>query len=157
MWCGVDYETIIRKARSVDRPTHLIWDGGNNDLPFYKPDLHIVIADPLRAGHEVSYYPGGTNLRMADIVIINKISSAKKKDIDYRPKFDDLKSSGAYEEVADLVLLMHRESVYHNETPYRDVVEINVAKQRNGPTGTVFFNWEPSTLRLVERFAEMEI
>jgi predicted GTPase len=80
VYAGVDYEKILRSAEA--EADVIIWDGGNNDLPFYKPDLHIVIADPLRAGHEVSYYPGGTNLRMADIVIINKISSANKNDID---------------------------------------------------------------------------
>jgi predicted GTPase len=80
VYAGVDYEKILHQAES--EADIIIWDGGNNDLPFYKPDLHIVIADPLRPGHEVSYYPGGTNLRMADIVIINKISTAKKKDIE---------------------------------------------------------------------------
>jgi predicted GTPase len=80
VYAGVDYEKILRNAEK--EADIVIWDGGNNDLPFYKPDLHIVIADPLRAGHEVSYYPGGTNLRMADVIIVNKISSAKKKDIE---------------------------------------------------------------------------
>lgn len=80
VYAGVDYGKILKKAEA--EADIMIWDGGNNDLPFYKPDLHIVIADPLRAGHEISYYPGGTNLRMADIVIINKISSAKKSDIE---------------------------------------------------------------------------
>jgi predicted GTPase len=79
------HETTIEEREEYQAESEadiIIWDGGNNDLPFYKPDLHIVIADPLRPGHEVSYYPGGTNLRMADIVIINKISTAKKKDIE---------------------------------------------------------------------------
>jgi predicted GTPase len=80
VYAGVDYGEILKKAsREADI---IIWDGGNNDLPFYQPDLHIVIADPLRPGHEISYYPGGTNLRMADVIIINKIGTAKKKDIE---------------------------------------------------------------------------
>jgi predicted GTPase len=54
----------------------ILWDGGNNDLPFYRPDLHIVVADPLRVGNELAYYPGETNLRMADVVVINKIDTA---------------------------------------------------------------------------------
>jgi predicted GTPase len=80
VYAGVDYKEILQQAEK--EADIIIWDGGNNDIPFYKPDLHIVIADPLRPGHEVSYYPGGTNLRMADIIIINKISSANKKDIE---------------------------------------------------------------------------
>jgi predicted GTPase len=80
VYAGIDYATILQKAtREADI---IIWDGGNNDLPFYAPDLHIVIADPLRPGHEISYYPGETNLRMADVVILNKIKSASKKDIE---------------------------------------------------------------------------
>jgi len=59
-----------------------LWDGGNNDLPFYKPDLHIVVVDPHRAGHELKYFPGEANLRMADVVVVNKIDSAKQEDID---------------------------------------------------------------------------
>jgi len=59
-----------------------LWDGGNNDVPFYKPDVHIVVADPLRPGHEVTYYPGETNLRMADYVIINKEVEAQFEDIE---------------------------------------------------------------------------
>ncbi len=79
VYAGVDYQEILRQAsREADI---IIWDGGNNDLPFYSTDLHIVIADPLRPGDELAYYPGETNLRMADVVIINKVRSAKKGDI----------------------------------------------------------------------------
>ncbi|MGB9664319.1 MAG: GTPase, partial [Ignavibacteria bacterium] len=60
----------------------ILWDGGNNDTPFFKPDLTITVTDPLRPGHELRYYPGNTSLRIADIAIINKISSAKKEDIE---------------------------------------------------------------------------
>ena len=59
----------------------LLWDGGNNDLPFYTPDIHIVVADPLRAGHETSYYPGEVNLRMADVIVINKMDSASTEQV----------------------------------------------------------------------------
>ena len=74
LFAGVDYGEILRRAEA--EADVVLWDGGNNDLPFYKPDLHIVVADPLRAGHELAYYPGETNLRMADVVIINKVDSA---------------------------------------------------------------------------------
>ena len=74
IYAGVDYEAILRQAESD--ADIIIWDGGNNDLPFYNPDLHIVVADPLRTGNELLYYPSEANLRMADVVIINKIDSA---------------------------------------------------------------------------------
>jgi predicted GTPase len=74
VYAGVDYEAILRQAE--EEADVILWDGGNNDFPFYLPDLHIVVADPLRAGDETAYHPGETNLRMADIVIINKIDSA---------------------------------------------------------------------------------
>lgn len=74
VFAGVDYEAILRAAeREADV---ILWDGGNNDLPFFEPTLHITIADPHRAGHETRYFPGETNVRMADIVIVNKIDTA---------------------------------------------------------------------------------
>lgn len=74
LYAGVDYQEILTRAeKDVDI---IVWDGGNNDLPFYKPDLHIVVTDPHRAGHEMTYYPGEANLRMADVVVINKIDTA---------------------------------------------------------------------------------
>ena len=81
VYAGVDYGHILqeveKEAREAkEKPTFLVWDGGNNDLPFYKPDLHIVVADPHRAGHELSYHPGETNLRLADVVVINKIDTS---------------------------------------------------------------------------------
>jgi predicted GTPase len=79
VYAGVDYERILREAeREADI---ILWDGGNNDLPFYRPDLHIVLADPHRAGHELRYHPGEANLRMADVVVINKIDTADLADI----------------------------------------------------------------------------
>jgi predicted GTPase len=74
VYAGVDYEAILRQAEQ--EADVVLWDGGNNDLPFYKSDLEIVVVDPLRAGHELSYYPGEANLRRADVVIINKIDTA---------------------------------------------------------------------------------
>jgi len=79
VYAGVDYEKILRKAEA--EADIVIWDGGNNDFSFYKPDLSIVVVDPLRAGHELLYYPSGVNLRTADIAIINKVDSASADDI----------------------------------------------------------------------------
>lgn len=79
LYAGVDYGEILKRAEK--EADIIVWDGGNNDLPFYKPDLHIVVTDPLRAGHEMRYYPGGTNLRMADVVVINKIDTASPDKI----------------------------------------------------------------------------
>lgn len=79
IYAGVDYGDILEQAQA--ECDVLLWDGGNNDLPFYAPDLHIVVADPLRAGHETSYHPGETNLRMADVVIVNKMDSATPEQV----------------------------------------------------------------------------
>jgi predicted GTPase len=80
VFAGVDYEAILRQAeREADV---ILWDGGNNDLPFFLPDLHIVVADPLRAGDEQRYHPGEANLRMADVVIVNKVDSADQAALD---------------------------------------------------------------------------
>jgi len=75
VYAGVDYERILREAEK--EADIIVWDGGNNDISFFKSDLHIVVADPHRAGHELKYYPGETNLRMADAVVINKIATAE--------------------------------------------------------------------------------
>ena len=79
VYAGVDYEKILREAEK--EADVIVWDGGNNDLPFYKPDLHIVVADPHRAGHEVKYHPGEANLRMANVVIINKVDTAEPENV----------------------------------------------------------------------------
>ncbi len=79
IFAGVDYEMILRTAESEAEV--ILWDGGNNDFSFIKPDLLITVADALRPGHEVQYYPGESNLRMADIVVINKVASADPADI----------------------------------------------------------------------------
>jgi predicted GTPase len=79
MYAGVDYEAILRQAEQ--EADVVIWDGGNNDFSFYTPDLLIVVADPLRPGHELLYHPGETNLRMADVVVINKVDSAEAHNV----------------------------------------------------------------------------
>jgi predicted GTPase len=80
MYAGVDYEAVLRSAEA--EADVVIWDGGNNDLPFYEPDLLVVVADPLRPGHELRYHPGETNLRMADVVVVNKVDSAEPGDVE---------------------------------------------------------------------------
>ena len=79
IFAGVDYEAILRQAEQ--EADIIIWDGGNNDLPFYRPDFHIVVVDPHRAGHELRYHPGEANLRMADAVVINKIDTADAQGV----------------------------------------------------------------------------
>jgi len=79
VYAGVDYERILHQAEQEAEV--ILWDGGNNDLPFYVPDLHIVVTDPLRAGHELRYHPGEANLRMADVVVINKIETADPDEV----------------------------------------------------------------------------
>ncbi len=79
VYAGVDYERILRHAEQ--EADIVLWDGGNNDLPFYKADYHIVVADPHRPGHEIRYYPGEANLRMADVVVINKIDTARPEAV----------------------------------------------------------------------------
>ena len=79
VYAGVDYEKILREAEK--EADVILWDGGNNDLPFYKPDLQIVVVDPHRPGDEIGYYPGEANLRMADVVVINKVDTASAKDV----------------------------------------------------------------------------
>jgi predicted GTPase len=80
VYAGVDYEKILREAEK--EADIIVWDGGNNDVPFYTSDLHIVVADPHRPGHELIYHPGETNLRMANVVIINKVDTADPEGIE---------------------------------------------------------------------------
>lgn len=79
VFAGADYEKILRQAE--EEADIILWDGGNNDMPFFQPDLLFVVADPHRPGHELTFYPGETNLRMADVVVINKIDSATQENI----------------------------------------------------------------------------
>jgi predicted GTPase len=80
LYAGIDYEEILREAEA--EADVVVWDGGNNDFPFYVPDLFVVVADPLRAGHEITYHPGETNLRMADAIVINKVDSATAEQVE---------------------------------------------------------------------------
>ncbi|MFO8082794.1 MAG: cyclic 2,3-diphosphoglycerate synthase [Desulfobacterales bacterium] len=80
VYAGVDYEKILRQAEK--EADIIVWDGGNNDTPFFKPDIHIVVLDPHRPGHETSYHPGETNLIMADIAVINKVDSADPENVE---------------------------------------------------------------------------
>lgn len=79
IYAGVDYEAILREAEK--EADVIVWDGGNNDMSFYKTDLTITVTDPHRPGHELSYYPGETNLRLADVVVINKVETALPENI----------------------------------------------------------------------------
>ena len=80
VYAGVDYAEILERAQ--DEADVIVWDGGNNDLPFFRPDLLIVVVDPLRAGQELKYYPGEANLRLADVVVVNKLDSADPASIE---------------------------------------------------------------------------
>jgi predicted GTPase len=80
VFAGIDYARILAEA---EKETDVIlWDGGNNDMPFYKPDLFVTVTDPHRPGHELRYYPGETNLRMADMVVVNKVATARPADVE---------------------------------------------------------------------------
>jgi predicted GTPase len=80
VYAGVDYEEILKAAQA--EADVVIWDGGNNDLPFFSPNVHIVVADPHRAGHETTYHPGEANFRRADVIVINKCDTAKPEDVE---------------------------------------------------------------------------
>ena len=80
VYAGIDYEQILREAEQ--EADLILWDGGNNDTPFYAPDLHITLVDPHRPGHELTYYPGQTNFLMADLLIVNKVETATQEGID---------------------------------------------------------------------------
>ena len=110
VYAGVDYGAILEQAQL--ECDVLLWDGGNNDLPFYRPDVHITVVDPLRPGHERTYFPGETNVRMADAVLINKIDVAEPKDVaaveasvlELNPTATILKANSALElDLPDLV------------------------------------------------------
>ncbi|NLM25511.1 MAG: GTPase [Firmicutes bacterium] len=80
LYAGVDYQSILEEAEK--EADIIIWDGGNNDIPFYQPDLAITVVDPHRPGHELSYYPGEVNLRMADVIVINKVDTAEQENVE---------------------------------------------------------------------------
>ncbi|MGZ6339114.1 MAG: cyclic 2,3-diphosphoglycerate synthase [Candidatus Limnocylindrales bacterium] len=123
LYAGVDYEAILRQAET--EADVILWDGGNNDFPFYKPDLFVVVADPLRPGHELRYHPGETNLRMADVVIINKIDSADPAVVkDVRETIEDVNPRAK--------IVLARSAL----TLTGDVVGKKVAVVEDGPTLT---------------------
>jgi predicted GTPase len=124
VYAGVDYAAILQAASA--EADIILWDGGNNDTPFIRPDLHIVVADPHRAGHELAYHPGETNVRMADVVIINKVDTA---------------SSEAVRHVADNVRRVNgRARILEAESPFTaerpDVLRGCVLAIEDGPTLT---------------------
>jgi predicted GTPase len=80
IYAGVDYEAILRQAEK--EADVIVWDGGNNDMSFYRPDLTITVVDPHRPGHELTYYPGSTNVRLADVIVINKVDSATPENVE---------------------------------------------------------------------------
>ncbi len=80
IYAGVDYEAILREAEK--EADVIVWDGGNNDMSFYRPDLTITVADPHRPNHELTYYPGAVNLRLADVIVVNKVETATRENID---------------------------------------------------------------------------
>lgn len=80
IYSGVDYEAILREAEK--EADVIIWDGGNNDIPFYKPDLAVTVLDPLRPGHEMKFWPGEANLRFGHVIVVNKVDRAKPQDVD---------------------------------------------------------------------------
>jgi predicted GTPase len=80
VYAGIDYERILRQAE--EEAEVILWDGGNNDTPFFRPNLHVVVADPHRPGHELSYYPGHTNLLMGDLIVVNKVETADPADVE---------------------------------------------------------------------------
>lgn len=110
VYAGVDYGDILRQAEA--EADVLLWDGGNNDLPFFKPDLHIVVTDPLRVGHELSYYPGEANLRMADVVIINKVDTAEVASVNrLRANIRSVNARAAIVDAASPISVDHPERI----------------------------------------------
>lgn len=110
VFAGVDYEAILRQAES--EADVVVWDGGNNDLPFYASDLHIVVADPHRPGHESRYHPGEANVRMADVIIINKVDTADPKHVaEVRASVKALNPAAVVFEAASPISVEHPEAI----------------------------------------------
>lgn len=125
VYAGVDYKKILQEAEQ--EADLIIWDGGNNDFSFYKPDLHIVVVDPLRPGHEISYYPGFINLLTADIVVINKVTNAPRKNIQ-----QVIKNIRKWNPRARIIKAASQVSVEHPES----IAGKNVLVVEDGPTLT---------------------
>jgi predicted GTPase len=126
VFAGIDYERILRAAEK--EADVILWDGGNNDTPFVEPDLHIVVLDPHRPGHEVRYHPGETNLRMADVCVVNKVDSATQEGIDAV-----LESIRKYTNDARVVLAA---SPFHVEGDGHEIRGKRVLAVEDGPTLT---------------------
>jgi predicted GTPase len=126
VFAGVDYERILRAAEQ--EADVILWDGGNNDTPFIRPDLHVVVVDPHRPGHELRYHPGETNLRMADVCVVNKIDSAPQEGID-----TVLNSIHEHTTGATVVLAA---SPYHVEGDVEEIHGKRVLAVEDGPTLT---------------------
>jgi predicted GTPase len=110
IYAGVDYGDILAQAQA--EADVILWDGGNNDTPFYRADLHVVVADPLRVGNELTYYPGETNLRMADVVIVNKVDTAGIDAINQlRANIRQVNRRASVIEAASPVLVDHPERI----------------------------------------------
>jgi predicted GTPase len=126
VFAGIDYERILRAAEK--EADVIVWDGGNNDTPFIRPDVFIVVVDPHRPGHELRYHPGETNLRMADVCVVNKIDSAPQEGIDAV-----LASIQAHNPGAKVVLAA---SPFHIEGDAEDIRGKRVLAIEDGPTVT---------------------
>lgn len=128
IYAGDDYEAIIRQAEK--EADVIIWDGGNNDMPFYKSDLVITVLDPHRPGHELKYFPGFTNLLIADVIVINKIDSANQADIiTVRNNIEKHNPKAVIVEAASPISL-------ENESDFRHIKNKNVLVIEDGPTLT---------------------
>ncbi len=112
LYAGVDYARILREVEK--EADVIIWDGGNNDFPFYLPDLHIVLVDPHRPGHEVSYYPGEVNLRRAHMIIVSKVGTARKASIRQVEKNIREKNPNARVIYADLEITLDNLKIIKN-------------------------------------------
>src|ERR687886_91500 len=126
VFAGIDYERILRAAE--EEADVILWDGGNNDTPFVRPDVHVVVVDPHRPGHELRYHPGETNLRMADVCVVNKVDSAPQEGIDAV-----LSSIRTYNEDAKVVLAA---SPFHVEGDASEIAGKRVLAVEDGPTLT---------------------
>ena len=126
VFAGIDYAAILDRAEQ--EADVILWDGGNNDTPFVKPNVHLVVVDPHRAGHELRYHPGETNLRMADVCIVNKVDSATQEGIDAV-----LDSIRAHNPTAKIVLAA---SPFHVEGDPTEIAGKRVLALEDGPTLT---------------------
>jgi predicted GTPase len=124
LYAGVDYGDILEQAQ--EEADVIVWDGGNNDFPFYKPDLFVVVADPLRLGTERTYHPGELNVRIADVIVINKVDSASLETIE--------ELEGSLRELNPRAVIVRAESVVTLDGP--DIAGKRVVVVEDGPTLT---------------------